>query len=298
MKDFTYTYYFAPDEDLKLRWGQRKYIDLNLEACEEIHLRMRPWLEDRLVDTPERLTGIFWSLKKDEERLTLRVAKRGLFSKKIEDFPISSEEELKREIVKRDGKKFALIYELQGKPSKFVDFTDEHLVECYFHKSFTSEVEAVFRRYAEKIDGSNAEEAENMRLFMEQRIKEGMKLPELVDIFEEMSKIPIHCTDELLRLETGIYDFSGEDRYHFDLTRQIPTGYDDEYFQICMSIMFSLAEISILTILGDDADVDLDSDYREPMEDFFAEIREEDVYQSICEKGLYPIEVEIRVDET
>lgn len=297
MKDFTYTYYFAPDEDLKLEWRQRKYIDLNLEACAEIHLRMRPWIEERLVDTPDRLAKIFWTMKKDEESITLRVVKRGLFSKKIEDFPIVNEEELKTEIVKRDGVKFALLYELQGKPSKFVDFADEHLVECYFHKSFTDEIEAVFQSFAEKIDGSNAEEAEAMRLFMEEWVKEGMKLPELVDIFEEMVKIPLHCTEELLMLETGIYDFSGEDRYHFDLTRQIPTGHDDEYFQICMSVMFSPAELSIFDIL-DDVDVDLDSDWRDPMEDFFSEIREEDVYQSICNGGICPIEVKITAEET
>jgi len=71
MKDFTYTYYFAPAEDLRLSLRQRKYVDLNLEACDEIHLRMRPWIEDRLVDTPERLTGIFWAMKKEEERETL-----------------------------------------------------------------------------------------------------------------------------------------------------------------------------------------------------------------------------------
>ena len=297
MKDFTYTYYFAPAEDRKLRWSQRKYIDLNLDACDGIHLRMRPWVEARLVDTPERLTGIFWSLKKEEECITLRVVQRGLFSKKTEDYPIASEEELKSEIVKRGGIKFALLYEMQGKPSKFVDFADEHLVECYFHKSFTNEVEAAFRNFAEKIDGSNAEEAEAMRLFMEQRVKEGMKLPELVAVFEEMAKNPLHCTEELLMVETGLYDFSGEDRYHFDLTRQIPTGQDDEYFQICMSIMFSLAELSILDILDDESE-DLDSDCREPMEEFFTNVREMDIYRALCDKSFCPIEVKITVDET
>ncbi len=297
MKDFTYTYYFAPAEDIKLRWRQRKYIDLNLDACDEIHLRMRPWIEERLVDTPERLTGIFWALKKEEESITLRVVKRGLFSKKTEDMSISSSEELQNEIVKRDGTKFVLLYEMEGKLSKFVDFADEHLVECYFHKSFTNEVETVFQRFAEKIDGSNAEEAEAMRLFMEQRVKDGMKLPELLRIFEEMAKIPLHCTDELLMVETGIYDFSGEDRYHFELTRQISTGHDDEYFQICMSIMFSLAEIPILDILDDESE-DYDSDWREPMEEFFVEIREMEVYQDLCEEDLSPVEVKITVDET
>jgi len=297
MKNFTYTYYFAPGEDLKLSLRQRKYINLNLDACYEIHLRMRPWIEERLVDTPKRLTGVFWTLKKEEETLTLRVVKRGLFSKKTEDMRISSFEELQDEIVKREGKNFVLLYELEGKLSKFVDFTDEHLVECYFHKSFIREVETVFQHFAEKIDGSNAEEAETMRLFMEDRVKEGMKLPELVAVFEEMAKNPLHCTEELLMVETGIYDFSGEDRYHFDLTRQIPTGQDDEYFQICMSIMFSLAELSILDILDDESE-DLDSDCREPMEEFFTNVREMDIYRALCDKSFCPIEVKITVEET
>ena len=112
MKDFTYTYYFAPAEDLRLSLRQRKYVDLNLEACDEIHLRMRPWIEDRLVDTPERLTGIFWALKKENESITLRVVKKSLFSKKTEDIPITSSEELQTEIVKRGGKKFVLLYSM------------------------------------------------------------------------------------------------------------------------------------------------------------------------------------------
>jgi len=292
MKDFTYTYYFAPAEDLRLSLRQRKYVDLNLEACDEIHLRMRPWIEDRLVDTPERLTGIFWAMKKEEESLTLRVVKKSLFSKKTEDMPITSSEDLQDEIVKRGGKKSVLLYELEGKLSKFVDFADEHLVECYFHKSFTSEVEAVFRRFAEKIDGSNAEEAAAMRLFMEERVKDGMKLPELVDIFEEMAKIPLHCTYELLKVEAGLLEFNGEDCYQFDLIRQIPTGHDDEFFMIQMSVRFPDPEIF------DDLDDDLDSDCREPMEDFFADVKGSDVYQQLCEKDLKIIEVEITADET
>ena len=253
---------------------------------------MRPWVADRLIDTPKRFVGIFWLLKNEAESLTLREMKKGFLSKKLEDTKITSVEELEAEIVKRDGTDFCLLYELEGKASKFVDFVDEYEVQCYFHRSFSNEVEMVFQHFAEKIGGSNEKEAEEMRSFMEQRVTDGMKLPELLDIFEEMTKIPLHCTDELLRVETGIFKFSGEKRFHFDLTRQIPTGHDDEYFQICMSIMYPVTDLT------DNVCDDMDSECRDPIENFFAQVRELKIYQQICAQDLKILEVEITVDET
>lgn len=292
MKDFTYIYYFEENEDIKVRRKWRKFVDLDMNSCYAIYLSMRPWLNDRLIDMPKRLTGIFWLLRKDNEKLILREVKGGFLSKKLEDMEIKDAEDLEREMVKRSGTEFALLYEREGKTAKFVDFADEHLVQCYFHRSISSEVEVVFQHFAEKVGGSNEAEANQMGDFLKQRMKAGMKLPELVDIFEEMIKIPLHCSDELLRIETGVFDFSGDDRFYFDLTRQIPTGHDDEYYQIQLSIMFPVTEII------DNVCEDLDSDCRESVESFFAEIREMEVYQQLCKNDIEIEKVEVVVEET
>ena len=81
-KDFTYIYYFVPNEDVQLNRKQSKYIDLDVEDCFEIKLGMRPWTTMRLMDKPRRVVEIFWSLKKDEEKLVVRRLKKKFFLQK------------------------------------------------------------------------------------------------------------------------------------------------------------------------------------------------------------------------
>ena len=76
------------------------------------------------------------------------------------------------------------------------------------------------------------------------------------------------------------------------MTRQIPTGHDDEYYQIQLSIMFPVTEII------DNVCEDLDSDCRESVESFFAEIREMEVYQQLCKNDIEIEKVEVVVEET
>ena len=61
-------------------------------------------------------------------------------------------------------------------------------------------------------------------------------LDEIINVFEEMCKTPVE--EDLLLYEYGVYDFTGEDLFYYDLVRQYPDG-EDEYYQLRVSIVFS-----------------------------------------------------------
>lgn len=60
-------------------------------------------------------------------------------------------------------------------------------------------------------------------------------IDEIISVFEKMCKIPID--DDLLLNEYGVYRFSGEDLFYYDLVRQYPDG-EGEYYQLRVSVMF------------------------------------------------------------
>jgi hypothetical protein len=81
-------------------------------------------------------------------------------------------------------------------------------------------------------------EVENMELlgYLKNNISSKNSLDEIINTFEEMCKTPIE--EDLLLNEYGVYDFTGEDLFYYDLVRQYPDG-EDEYYQLRVSIMFS-----------------------------------------------------------
>ena len=72
--------------------------------------------------------------------------------------------------------------------------------------------------------------------YLENNISDNNTIDEIINIFEEMCKTPIE--EDLLLNEYGVYDFTGEDLFYYDLVRQYPDG-EDEYYQLRVSIMFS-----------------------------------------------------------
>ena len=83
-------------------------------------------------------------------------------------------------------------------------------------------------------------------MFLKKNIKTSMTLPEMVDIFEQMSKMPIDTDDDTLLLDTCYYDptFSGKIVHIFSLVRQIPND-EDEYYQLRLEITLETQETAI-----------------------------------------------------
>lgn len=71
--------------------------------------------------------------------------------------------------------------------------------------------------------------------FLKSNICKRNTIDEIISVFEEMCKTPIE--DDLLLNEYGVYGFSGEDLFYYDLVRQYPDG-EGEYYQLRVSVMF------------------------------------------------------------
>lgn len=130
-------------------------------------------------------------------------------------------------------------------------------------------------------------EVDDMALldFLNENISKNNTVDEIIDVFEEMCRISIE--DELLLLEYGVYDFTGEELFYFDLVRQYPDG-DGEYYQLRVSLMFTPdKENSKLndTLWSDDVD-----------ENFFDYIRKSSGYMYAKNNSIKSID--IRIDRT
>ena len=68
--------------------------------------------------------------------------------------------------------------------------------------------------------------------FLKDNISIDNTVDEIINVFEEMCKTPVE--EDLLLLEYGVYDFTGEELFYFDLVRQYPDG-EDEYYQLRVS---------------------------------------------------------------
>lgn len=67
------------------------------------------------------------------------------------------------------------------------------------------------------------------------------KLAEMVDAFERMCCIDAHADDDAKLFETGVFDFTGQPLFYFELTRQLPNG-EGEYFQIRLCVTYAPTE--------------------------------------------------------
>ena len=126
-----------------------------------------------------------------------------------------------------------------------------------------------------------------MRLleFLKNNISVNNTIDEIINIFEEMCKTPIE--QDLLLNEYGVYDFTGEDLFYYDLVRQYPDG-EDEYYQLRVSVVFSPDEENRGledTLWSDDTS-----------ENFFHYIRKSSGYEYA--KNHIIKSIDIRIDQT
>lgn len=194
-----------------------------------------------------------------------------------------------------------------GKLQLFLDEYDRNIYVCMYNGNFcktydinlrtrvtiysngsTKESVAVFENDREKTDKVNLmNEVKTMDLldFLKKNISSDNTIDEIMDVFQQMCKTPIE--EDLLLLEYGVYGFSGEDLFYFDLVRQYPDG-EDEYYQLRVSLMFAPdKENSCLndTLWSDDTD-----------QNFFDYIRRSSGYDYA--KNHKFKSVDIRIDQT
>ena len=116
-------------------------------------------------------------------------------------------------------------------------------------------------------------------------------LNEYVNGFEELCRVECGDSEEVCFLETGNYDFSGEDEFYFSLIRQYKANPSaDEYIQVHMDIVFDpIKVISQSQIWSDEFDNN---------EEFFNAVKSSELLNYINDNHLTPKRIDIYADET
>ncbi len=122
--------------------------------------------------------------------------------------------------------------------------------------------------------------------FLKKTIHPSMSLSEMVDTFEEMSKIPIDTDDDTLLMDTCFYDptFSGKVVHNFFLVRQIPDK-KGEYHQLHLDVTLETeqTEISFPSPIWSDA---IDGN-------FFDAVRSSEPYLQAIKEKVLQVEVHL-----
>ena len=125
----------------------------------------------------------------------------------------------------------------------------------------------------------------NILEYLIKNITADKNLDEIIDVFDFMCKTPID--EDLLLNEYGVYKFTGEELFYYDLVRQFPND-EDEYYQLRVSLMYLPDDENRsikATIWSDTIDGD-----------FFEYIRKSDGYK-YAQKHKFKA-FDIRIDQT
>lgn len=79
---------------------------------------------------------------------------------------------------------------------------------------------------------------DNLVEYLKNRIIVGMKLEDIVTVFEQMCRIPME--DDMVLFETGTFSFAGKPMFYFSLVRQFPND-EEEYYQIHVEVLYKPA---------------------------------------------------------
>ena len=122
--------------------------------------------------------------------------------------------------------------------------------------------------------------------FLKTHAVRGKTLPELVDVFEEMCRIPIE--NDALLFETGTFDFTGEKQFNLSLVRQYPQKAGDEFCQLHMDVIFPADETNA-RFRGNFWSEDVEGD-------FFRCVRSSRAYLAM--QDVMPMKTDVYLDET
>lgn len=149
-----------------------------------------------------------------------------------------------------------------------------------------------FAAFQEEAKRQQAESQERLKCLVVYRtlrdtVQDGMTLDELIDAFEKMCVHDVGEPDMLL-FQTGVFNFTGEKLFHFDLVRQFDFLGGDELVQLHMTVLYEPSpKLSLLRKIH----------WGEPEDgSFFSVVRGSMAYRAV--KALPIVRVEIDVHET
>lgn len=153
-----------------------------------------------------------------------------------------------------------------------------------FRRKKKEEKENGLKRFARMMKSMEDNKAKCLS-FLKDSIKDGMSMPEMVDVFEKMCEIPLK--DEMILFQTGISNYNHEEKFYFSLVRQIPND-EEEFYQIELCVLYE----------PDDKNKEFhDSTWDADLEEnIFDHIRKSAAYE--YSKDIPYVRFEISMDET
>ena len=116
-------------------------------------------------------------------------------------------------------------------------------------------------------------------------------LNDYINGFEDFCKVESGDSEEVCFLETGNYDFSGENEFYFSLVRQYKANpNDDEYIQVHMDIVFEPITIKSQSQIW--------SDEFDNNNEFFDAVKSSNLLKHINDNNIFPKRIDIYADET
>lgn len=181
--------------------------------------------------------------------------------------------------------------DVEERKKKIVQYILESMKEP---RDFEEEDSGIAERWEtvpdEQTERSESEEGKKILEFLQEKVTVGMKLPELVDVFEKMTEISVgdwEDWEDMTLFEAGTYSFTGRPMFTVSLVRQFPND-EDEFYQLHLNVLF-LPEEKTNGISFSEWSQSVDGD-------FFAFVRETDIYSLMKDEA--PAEVNIYLDET
>lgn len=181
--------------------------------------------------------------------------------------------------------------DLEERKEKIMRYLLESLKEPY---DFEEEDAAIMERWQTSLDGQEgpreSEEGKLILEFLQNGVTDGMKLPELVDVFEKMSEISVgdwEDWEDMTLFEAGTFSFTGKPMFMVSLVRQFPNE-EDEFYQLHLDVLYQPEEKNAGLSIGEWS--------QDAEGDFFAYIRGTEIYRIM--KDELPAEINIYLDET
>ncbi len=127
---------------------------------------------------------------------------------------------------------------------------------------------------------------------LRRRMPKSVTVSEMVEIFEDICKIPLYADEDDLLYEVGVFSFDGKEKFYFSLTRQFMTEEtEDEYLQLQCALKFPVdAQNKHFKISYWSEDEAFDA--------FFDTVRQSSAYQYLVQANLHCADIDLFLDET
>ena len=121
--------------------------------------------------------------------------------------------------------------------------------------------------------------------FLRENITEDSSLEEMLDVFAQMSRIPVDSSTDMYLYEVHSYEFEGAEYVYCHIVRQVDEPGSDEFIQLSLDVTYLYDE--------DMAGFDEVTWFERDASGFVSYIQNGSIYQTLIDKPIYATYVSI-----